>query len=178
MVFTVDDILATGTGLQVGTESCVLGGIKRQKSSSKEWKVLWRQLTRSLIALSLPFGAKFKAPVTLAADAEFYFSIISLAGDFGFWKSECEFVPFWEKDAAALKVDAKDVLASSWRFPGKVLLVLGNMSGKEQQLKLAVDAKKLKLANGYKVRNAETGKEESPSQIKLSAYDFKLLILE
>jgi len=176
--FTVDDILATGTGLQVGAESCVLGGIKRQKTPSKEWPSVCRRLTRSLIALSLPFGAKFKAPVTRAADAEFYFSVISLAGEFGFWRPECRFVPFWEAGAAALRVDSPDVLASSWRLPGKVLLILGNLSGKEQILHLAADAAKLRLAPGFKLKDAETGKEEAPAQIRVRPYDFRLLVLE
>ncbi|MBQ7207815.1 MAG: hypothetical protein IJS01_08465 [Lentisphaeria bacterium] len=176
--FAVDDILTTGTGLQVGAESCVLGGIKRQKTPAKAWPQVCRKLTRSLIALSLPFGAKFKAPVTRAGDAEFYFSVISLAGEFGFWKPECRFVPFWEAGAAALRVDSPDVLASSWRLPGKVLLVLGNMSGKDQTLKLAVDREKLGLRSGFEVKNAETGKAEMPAGIALAPYDFKLLILE
>ena len=176
--FTVDDILATGTGLQLGAESCVLGGIKRQKVPAREWKKAFRQLTRSLIALSLPFDAKFKAPVTKAGDDEFYYSIISLAGEFGFWKPECRFVPFWESDAAALQVDSAEVLASSWRFPGKVLLVLGNLSGKEQKLSLKADAAQLQLGSGYKIKNAETGKEEQGSRITIKPYDFKLLILE
>ena len=176
--FAVDDILATGTGLQVGAESCVLGGIKRRKTPHRKWPEVCRRLTRSLIALSLPFGAKFKAPVTRAADDGFYFSVISLAGEFGFWKPECRFVPFWEPDAAALRVDSPDVLASSWRFPGRVLLVLGNLSGREQELRLAADAGKLRLAPGYKLKNAETGEEESPARIKMEPYDFKLLVLE
>ncbi len=177
--FTLDDILATGTGLHLGVENCVLGGIKRRKISPRDWKNgKYRQLTRSLIALSLPFGAKFKAPVTPAGDAPFYFSIISLAGDFGFWKPECRFVPFWDPDAAALKVDSKDVLASSWRFPGRVLLVLGNLSGEVKKLQLDVDAEKLQLDRAYKITDCETRKTESAKEIILEAYDFKLLVLE
>lgn len=176
--FSVDDILATGTGLQLGTENCVLGGIKRRKSTGKAWKLKYRYLTRTLIALSLPFNAKFKAPVTPAGDAEFYFSIISLAGDFGYWKPECRFVPFWEADAAALQVNNSKVLASSWRFPGRVLLVLGSQSDKEQHLQLTVDRKELQLPDSYKIINAETRQVESAEKIVLPPYDFKLLILE
>ncbi len=177
--FKVDDILATGTGLQLGTENCVLGGIKRRKYTPKEWKSgKYRWLTRTLISLSLPFGAKFKAPVTPAGDAKFYFSIISLAGDFGFWKPDCRFVPFWEADAADLAVNDRDVLASSWRFKGRALLVLGNLSDKEKVLNLQINAEKLALAKGYRIVNAETKAVETADKISLAPYDFKLLILE
>ena len=177
--FKVDDILATGTGLQLGTENCVLAGIKRKTIPSEEWKNgKYRWLTRTLISLSLPFGAKFKAPVTPAGDAKFYFSIISLAGEFGFWKPECKFVPFWEKEAADLAVGDAEVLASSWRFPGKALLVLGNLSEKEKVLKLSVNASNLALKKEYKIINAETQNVENAQKIVLPPYDFKLLILE
>ena len=176
--FKIDDILATGTGLQVGAESCVLGGIKRRKLTPAEWKKNYRYLTRTLISLSLPFGAKFKAPVTPAGDAKFYFSIISLAGDFGFWKPECKFVPFWESAAADLNVNDPEILASSWRFPGRVLLVLGNLSGKEKKLHLSVNRANLALQEKYKIINAETGKSENAENLTIAPYDFKLLILE
>ena len=177
--FKVDDILATGTGLQLGTENCVLGGIKRKTYTPKEWKNgKYRWLTRTLIALSLPFGAKFKAPVTPAGDAKFYFSVIGLAGEFGFWKPECKFVPFWENAAADLCVNDAEVLASSWRFPGRVLLVLGNLSGKEKVLKLSVNASNLALKDGFKIINAETRNMENAQKIVLPPYDFKLLVLE
>ncbi len=176
--FKIDDILATGTGLQVGAESCVLGGIKRRKLTPAQWKKNYQYLTRTLISLSLPFGAKFKAPVTPAGDARFYFSIISLAGDFGFWKPECRFVPFWEADATDLSVNDKEVLASSWRFPGRVLLVLGNQSGKTKELKLSVNTEKLALKKDFKVLNTETKTVEDSGKIVLAPYDFKLLLLK
>ena len=177
--FKVDDILASGTGLQLGTENCVLGGIKRKTFTPKEWKNgKYRWLTRTLIALSLPFGAKFKAPVTPAGDAKFYFSVIGLAGEFGFWKPECKFVPFWEKNAADLAVNDNEVLASSWRFPGRALLVLGNLSGREKELTLSVNVSNLALKEEYKIINAENRKVENAQKIILPPYDFKLLILE
>ena len=176
--FSVDQILATDSGTQLGVECCILAGIFRQTTSKNEWGKKLRKLTRSMIALSLPFNAKYKSPINTGADAKFYYRIISLASDFGFWKKECRFVPFWHQDAAALQVGDGKVLASSWRFPGRVLLILGNTDKKEKTLNLSVDVKALQLPDNFKLINAENGKPENPASIVLDGYDFKLLILE
>ena len=176
--FSVDQILATDSGNQLGVECCILAGINRMTTPRNEWGRKLRKLTRSMIALSLPFNAKYKSPVNTAADAPFYFKIISLASDFGFWKPECRFVPFWHADSAALSIKDRKVLASSWRFPGKVLLVLGNTDKTAKTLVLNIDRNALKLAENFKVINAETQKPEDPASIKVDGYDFKLLILQ
>ncbi|MBO5822078.1 MAG: hypothetical protein J6R86_03610, partial [Lentisphaeria bacterium] len=77
-----------------------------------------------------------------------------------------------------LAVNDRDVLASSWRFKGRALLVLGNLSDKEKVLNLQINAEKLALAKGYRIVNAETKAVETADKISLAPYDFKLLILE
>lgn len=176
--FRIDEILATDSGTQLGVECCILAGIFRQTTPRDQWGKKLRKLTRGMIALSLPFNAKYKSPINTGADAKFYYRIISLASDFGFWKKECKFVPFWHPDAVALQVNSGKVLASSWRFPGKVLLILGNTDKSGKTLKLTVDRKALQLPESFKLVDAETGKTEDPASIILDGYDFKLLILE
>lgn len=176
--FSVDQILATDSGNQLGVECCILAGINRITTPRNEWGRKLRKLTRGMIALSLPFNAKYKSPVNTAADAPFYFKIISLASDFGFWKPECRFVPFWHPDSAALSVGDRKVLASSWRFPGKLLLVLGNTDKAAKKLTLNIDRNALELPENFKVINAENKKAEDPASIEVEGYDFKLLILE
>ena len=176
--FRIDEILATDSGTQLGVECCILAGIFRQTTPRDQWGKKLRKLTRSMIALSLPFNAKYKSPINTGADAKFYYRIISLASDFGFWKKECKFVPFWHPDAVALRVNDDKVLVSSWRFPGKVMLILGNTDKSGKTLKLTVDRKVLQLPESFKLVDAETGKTEDPASIILDGYDFKLLILE
>ena len=103
---------------------------------------------------------------------------MSLASDFGFWKKECRFVPFWHPDSAALKVNDAKVLASSWRFPGRVMLILSNTDKVAKTLDLTVDRKSLQLPENFKLINAETKKAEDPASIVVDGYDFKLFILE
>ena len=176
--FSIDQILATDSGTQLGVECCILAGIFRQNTPREQWNKKFRKLTRGMIALSLPFNAKYKSPINTGADAKFYYRIISLASDFGFWKKECRFVPFWHPDSAALKVKDAKVLASSWRFPGRVMLILSNTDKAGKTLNLTVDRKSLQLPENFKLINAETKKAEDPAAIALDGYDFKLFILE
>ena len=176
--FSIDQIMATDSGTQLGVECCILAGIFRQTTPREQWGKKFRKLTRGMIALSLPFNAKYKSPINTGADAKFYYRIISLASDFGFWKKECRFVPFWHPDSAALKVKDGKVLASSWRFPGRVLLILSNTDKAAKRLSLTVDCKSLQLPENFRLINAETKRAENPASIVVDGYDFKLFILE
>lgn len=174
--FAIDDILATGTGQQLGAEACVLGGIKKVDTPSAQWPERNRQLTRSLLALSLPFAAKFKAPVTPAGDAPYYFSIISLMSDFGFWADDCRFVPFWETDAAAIRASQPNWLVSSWRRPGQLLAVLGN-TGDAASGSLQLDLHALGFTPNATWTHLETGEPVNPTRITIADDDFLLLRL-
>jgi len=136
--FPVDYIRAESLGTQVGCEGIVLDGIKRRTVPEKEWKGAngrFRQLTRNQHALMLPCGLTMWARSGAAVDIRERMELLTPLGEFRIWEPDCEFVPFWEDDGKLGKAP-EGVLMSSYRRGTEMLVIIGNLTEKNQTVEL------------------------------------------
>ena len=169
-----DEILAEGIGDRLGLESIALGGILKRDTPSRDWDAKKSLLTRSFLALSLPYGIKPKNRVSPNdIDWPTIVPVYERMSEFGFWREDCRFVPCWEKDPA-ITCSAPQVLVASYRRPGKTLLVLGN-TGEETTLAIAIDKQKLDLRQDAEITDLENERNMELSDLILPKHDFKLI---
>lgn len=175
--YSLDNIRAIDTGLQVGMDPVALGGILCKTSDSKAWATEEPRLARTALAMTLVHGVKIwhrLGPLDIHwPTAKKAYATMSA---FGHWKDDCVFVPYWDNDPA-LKASSADVIISSYRRPGACLLIVANMKKEDVKFKLNVDAQKLGLPEGFKVTDAETGEVVSLGEIGAKAYDLKIIYM-
>lgn len=173
--YTLDDIQATGLGTQIGAEAVALGGILRKTTAPKEWGKTNLLLSRSNLALTLLHGIKIQARVAPDdIDRRIVFDTYQRMSDFGFWEKDSRFVPYWEKNAA-LSVSEPGVYLSSYRRPGKTLVILSNLTRNAVTANMKIDYAGLALQPDAPVIDLENGTSLNPDTISLAGYDFKLL---
>lgn len=172
--YRLDEILAEGLGIRLGLESLALGGILRQTTSHKDWPALRAKLTRSFLALSLPHDVKVKNRMSPDdIDWKNIRPAYEKMSMFGHWEDDCTFVPYWEKDPA-LRSSEPAVIVSSYRRPGKVLIVAGNL-GNETEFSIRPDCEALGVPANAPVIDLESGSPADLANLKIGQYDYRLL---
>lgn len=175
--FALDYIRAANLGTQVGAEAVALDGIHRRTTDPSVWKnSKFEFLSRTQMALTLPNGMKTNHRVALpntGVHAPTFYSVSSIISRFETWAEDCDFVPYFEDDKAISGVP-EGVLMSSYRRPGKVMLMLGNL-GEASNMTLKLDRSKLKLLAGATLYNAETNEEIKDGVVTLPRRDFAIL---
>ena len=175
--YNLDNIRAIDTGLHVGMDPVALGGIVCKTTSLQAWPAEQDRLTRTALAMTLLHGVKFWWRTHPELSWPLVKKIYETLTEFGHWKNDCEFVPYWNNDPA-LKADTDAVIISSYRRPGSCMVILANMKKEEVKFKLNVDARKLGFAGNFKAFDAETGKAVNSLELCIPAYEFKLIRLE
>lgn len=177
--FKLDYLRAESLGSQLGAESVALDGIKRKTSKNDAaWKEKFRFLTRTQQALLLPAGVKLWQrspwpPDTGVEERELY-KILGVLGEFGIWKDDCSFVPFYDDDGAIGGVSGK-VLVGSYRRRGEVLAVFGNLSGDDVAFVPKIDCGGLGISDAFTAVDAETGAVLKDRLVTLAPYDLRLV---
>lgn len=172
--YRLDEILAEGLGIRLGLESIALGGVLRQTTSPKDWPALRAKLTRSFLALSLPHDVKVKNRMSPDdIDWKTIRPVYEKMSMFGHWEDDCRFVPYWEKNPALQSSDPA-VIVSSYRRPGKILVVAGNL-GNETTFSIRPDYGQLGIPADAPVINLESGKPLDLANLKIPRYDFMLI---
>ena len=171
--FPEDEILATGTGRQIGAKSLALPGLERRTMPLEQWKKEFPRLTRSCIALSAPFGITMRTSVRRRYehfDIETYRKFYAALAAFGIAEKDCVFIPCFENNE--IKSDAANIRTGCYKRPGKWLLCVSNLGKKPVQTKLE------SRAFGRKVRfvDWETRREIS-GRIAVPAADFRLILV-
>ena len=179
--FKLDYIRAESLGSQLGAESVALDGIRRKTSKSGEaWMAKFKHLTRSQQALLLPAGVKIWQrppwPPDTGVEQEELYGILGALGRFRIWEDECEFVPFYEDDGA-VGGQPSSVLLGTYRRPGKVLAVFGNLSGEEVRFSLSVNHARLGLGRNAAPLDAETDKTLADGTVTIAPYDVRLVLV-
>ncbi|OQA87214.1 MAG: hypothetical protein BWY31_00926 [Lentisphaerae bacterium ADurb.Bin242] len=172
--YTLDNVQAEGLGRRLGLESVALGGIVRKTTAPADWPAKKKQLSRSFLALALPHDVKVwnrVAPNDI--DWKTVQSVYEKMSAFGHWKEDCSFVPYWENDPA-IGNSNPSVVVSSYRRPGKILLILGNRKDRTE-VSLRLHYAKLGLPENTPVIDLETNTPVDLKHLKLEQHDFRLL---
>ncbi|GEM_PF-2566376 len=172
--YSLDSIQVEGIGNRLGLASIALGGILRQTTPWDDWPKLRAKLTRSFLALTLPHDVKAKNRMSPDdIDWRTVVPVYEKMSEFGYWQEDCRFVPYWQKDPA-IGGGSESLLVSSYRRPGEVLLVIGNL-GKETDFALTLDRGKLGLAPDSPAFNLESGEKVDLSSLRIGTYDMLLI---
>lgn len=169
-----DEILAEGIGERLGLESIALGGILKEDTPYKDWAAKKAVLTRSFLALSLPYGIKGKNRLSPNdIDWPTVAPVYEIMSRFGFWEEDCRFVPCWEKNPD-ISCSSPNVLMASYHRPGKILLILGN-TGEKTAFSVAINQQKLELPRDTPILDLESMQTVNPAELTLAKYDFKII---
>ena len=166
-----DLILTESTGLQVGNAPLALGGVVRRTTPQEQWKPKFDYLTRTLLAMTMPYGVGVKLRASPQdASRKVVLAAQSALGKFGIGDKECVFEPFFDPAKAPKEISGKELMISAYRRPGRKLVIIGNRSDAVQ--KFSIDGK------FTAVRDFETGKILADDDRMVKAYDFRLIELE
>lgn len=176
--FSFDYIRAESLGTQVGCESVALDGIYREKYDEREWRQgRFSFLTRTQLALLLPIGVKVARRPQIpfnGFDPEVFYSAMGILGRFRIWEPECRFVPCYEDDGAIAGMP-KDVLVASWRRPGEVIAVFGNLTGEDCEFTPSLDRVRLGISDAARAFDAESDELLEGGRVRLAGWDFALV---
>ena len=176
--FSPGEILATYTGRQIGAKPLGLPGLVRRTTPLEKWKKDFPRLTRSCIALSLPFGITMRTSRRVKYehfDVDTYHKFYGNLAEFGIAKEDCVFLPCYEQKAVT--TEKKDLLIGCYRRPGKVLVCVSNFGRTPVTATLKIDAPALGLKDGLRMTDWETRRPVTP-QLTLGPGDFRLILLE
>ena len=146
----------------------MLQGIHRKTTPPEEWKDRVKTLQRSMLALSLPHDIR-----QFAAHSPDLYAIYQKLSDFGCFREDSLFIPYWEKNQA-LKVNNGSVLLSYYQRSDAVLIILSNYFNAET-VEVEISSN---LIQKMALRDFESGKEADAKKIIISGYDFRLLFLQ
>ncbi|MBQ7209060.1 MAG: hypothetical protein IJS01_14775 [Lentisphaeria bacterium] len=169
--FTPEYIRTVGLGTKIGAESLMLRGILRKKTPIDQWKKKENALLRNLWGVMLPHGIRHANSQT-----DEILMLYRKLVDFGICEEDCTFVPYWEKKN---DLKAGGVLVSSYRRPGKTLVILSNyFDSKARSVKLDIDRGAPGLKNKPAAADLETGRPvDLEKEINIQGYDFRLIQL-
>lgn len=165
-----DLILAESTGLQIGNAPLALGGVVRKTTPKDEWKTKFDQLTRTLLAMTLPYnvGVKLRAS-PLDASRKVVLAAQDILGVFGIAEADCKFEPFYDPATAPKEISGKDLMISAYARTGRKLMIIANECGEERRFKI----------NGnFKAVDLESGKSLPEDDRTVKPYDFRLIELK
>ena len=172
--FSEDHIRTVYTGTKVGASVHTLRLMRIDPNKYKDPKArsaMWTYLNHTLLAMSLPFNIR-----SAFTQADEWIRVDGVLARFGIGDVGSCFVPYWEKEAAALQ--AKGMLVSSYRKKDRVLVVVSNYFGKTPvTASLKVDYKALGLPADAPCADALTGKKADLNKLDLKAYGYRLIWL-
>ena len=169
--FTPEYIRTVGLGKKIGANSLMLRGILRKKTPADLWRETEGRLLRNLWGVMLPHGIRHANSQTDEI-LMLYRKLVA----FGICEGDCTFVPYWQKKN---DLRADGVLVSSYRRPGKTLVILSNyFDGKAKNVKLDIDCGALGLKSKPAASDLETGRPvDLGKEIVIQGYDFRLIQL-
>ena len=175
--FPPDEILATCTGRQIGAKPLALPGLLRKSMPLEQWKKEFPVLTRSCIALMLPFGITARTSIRVKYehfDIETYHAFYRNMTEFGIAAKDCVFEPCFEQKSVG--TGSKDILIGLYRRPGKVLVGAANFG----KVPVTADLEISPAALGFKGKIKMTDWEKRtplPEKFTIAPGDFKLILL-
>lgn len=161
------EILATYTGRQIGAKPLSLPGLVRQTMPLAQWKKVFPKLTRSNIALTVPFGITSRTSIRAKYehfDVNTYHKFYQDLAKFGITDKNCKFIPCFEN--REITVPNKNIRIGYYQKSGEILACVAN-AGKKV-LRISLDKKFKNLINW------ETGKPMNNS-FTLDPGDFRLI---
>jgi hypothetical protein len=170
---TLESILTTNTGRQIGADSVALVGILRRTTPVAEWKSKQSQLTRTFLTMSLPHGIKARRRIMPEADWNVIRNIYGLIAKFKCWEQDCKFIPYWENDPA-IRVNKPEFIVSGYVRPGETLLIVSNLKN-AGNVKLMLNKQALGLPANAKAVDIESGKQIDFDKLFVQKYDFRLI---
>lgn len=164
------EILATYTGRQIGAKPLSLPGLVRQTMPLAQWKKVFPKLTRSNIALTVPFGITSRTSIRTKYehfDVNTYHKFYQDLAKFGITDKNCKFIPCFEN--REITVPNKNIHIGYYQKSGEILACVAN-AGKKV-LRISLDKKFKNLINW------ETGKPMNNS-FTLDPGDFRLIYIK
>ena len=80
--------------------------------------------------------------------------------DFGLAETDCEFLPYWDvREAINVARGGPDVLAVAWKRPGRVRVLVSNLSEADRTATVALDMKELGLPADLVATDGRTGEQ-------------------
>ena len=165
-----DLILAESTGLQIGNAPLSLGGVVRKTTPADKWKNKFDYLTRTLMAMTLPYnvGVKLRASPQ-DASRKVVLAAQNILGEFGIAEADCKFEPFYDPANAPREVSGKDLMISAYSRKGRKLMIIANECG---------EARTFVINGKFNAVDLETGKELPETDRTVQPYDFRLIELK
>jgi len=172
--FSLDFIRTESSGLQAGMVPLVLGGVvKKSDVSWSDWlSGEKKRLTRTSLAMTLIHEIRINHQKHAIAGDLIHQAYRTLHR-FGIADETCEFVAYWRKDAA-IGVEGGDFRLSSYRRPGRLLLIVANM-GDEATAELRLDPAKLELREDVALVEVESGQVLEARQVPVPRHDFRMI---
>lgn len=165
--YSLDYIRTIGLGRKIGANGLMLQGIRQKSTPPEQWKDTVKTLKRSMLALSLPHDIR-----QFASHSPDLYAIYQKLSDFGCFREDRLFIPYWEKNQT-LKVNNENVLLSYYQRSDALLIILSNYFNAE-----AVDVEiSSTLLRKIPLRDYESGKEADAKKIVIPGYDFRLLFM-
>ncbi|MBE6392425.1 MAG: hypothetical protein E7042_09565 [Lentisphaerae bacterium] len=163
-----DFILAESTGLQVGNAPLALGGVVRKTTPQDQWKPKFDYLTRTLLAMTMPYGVGVKLRASPQdASRKVVLAAQDALGRFGIADKECVFEPFFDPAKSPKEIRGQNLMISAYARQDRKLLVIGNKSKTPQQFHFH--------GKFSAIRDYETGKALADNDRTVNAYDFRLI---
>ena len=137
--FGEGEILATYTGRQIGAKPLALPGLKRMTMPLAQWKKVFPRLTRSNIALTVPFGITARTSIRVKYehfDVETYQKFYRDLAAFGITDKDCVFVPCFEN--TQITVSDKNIRIGYYQKQGAILACVANAGKTESKVTLPI----------------------------------------
>ena len=163
------EVLATCTGRQIGAKPLSLPGLVRQTMPLAQWKKVFPKLTRSNIALTVPFGITSRTSIRVKYehfDVDTYHKFYKDLADFGITEKDCVFIPCFENKK--ITVSDKNIRIGYYQKPGEILVCVANAGKEQSKVTLPVQKKLLDWESRKPMKNTFT----------LAPGDFKLVYIK
>lgn len=159
--YTPDYMRAVNQGLQAGVYPTSLEGIFETKTKEEG---AW--LTRTMLAAFLPH--EIRPSLQYTGDYKLYIALMDKMQKFGIAEKDCVYTAYWDK-ANPVKSPRKDVMVSTYRRPGKMLLVIGSYANEDVGLRLKMPGIVKKAVD------LESGNSVDLSALQVRRRDFKVV---
>ena len=163
------EMLATYTGRQIGAKPLSLPGLVRQTMPLAQWKKIFPKLTRSNIALTVPFGVTSRTSIRVKYehfDVATYHKFYCDLAAFGITEKDCDFIPCFEN--TKITVPDKNIRIGYYQRPGALLACVANAGKTPKKVTLPVKKQLLDWESRKPMNNTFT----------LAPGDFKLVYIK
>ncbi|MEW6357146.1 MAG: glycoside hydrolase domain-containing protein [Planctomycetota bacterium] len=177
----LDFIRAESTGRQAGLVPVVLAEIENKSDvGPEEWKKTKTRLTRSALAVTLLHEIQLNRHYSTNQDWSEVSRVYAILRRFGVADDNCEFVPYWTRDAS-VSVTGGNFRASFYKRPSRLLIIVSNISEAAAAC-VNVDGKALQLPAGSVWVDVESEKKLEPrdghaASIVVPRHDFRVVFV-